>query len=793
MRLNNLPRPALRDFSIQINWINNCRDTSPRPETVSIRDLADRFRVPATNRNKLPLAAYHALPTKKERHAQKDGPAFIPATFSKPDTRDQDDVVETTGFVLDFDGDVTRAEFEPKLKGFGYIAHTTYSHSEDAERWRILLPYDAPASPEEHRLVYQHFYRLFGGRLDDRSETLNQLWYSPACPPDAVHLYQCHANEAPLLSPCVIAKSEGDNRPKPKPKPKAKAVGSNIGTPAAIPDSSSDSVKSVIEALRYIIAEDRDIWIKVGMALKQEFSDEGLAIWLEWSQTSDKYDEDVARYQWDTFEDRTDGVTLGTIHHFAREGGWTGSFSGMAKNADIEELNADHFVSRENGKTCVFREKRDDERGRQWQERMGTKDIVDFYRNRRIDISTTAKPKLIGLGDFWLNHPNRRQYDDVVFAPNRETPGSYNLWRGFSVEPKQGDWSKMQHLTKEVICAGDDESYQYVLGWMASAIQHPDRPGEVAIVMQGIRGAGKGTFTHLLGRLFGQHYLQVTQARHLVGNFNAHLRDCILLFVDEALWAGDRQGENVLKALVTEPMVQIEPKGINSFSVPNYLHIMVSSNEDWVIPAGARERRYCVLQVSDIHAQDKPYFAAIRAEMDNGGFAAMLYDLQNMDLSKFNVREVPYTAGLKEQMLHSLSPERRWWFEELQSGQIWTTSKRATVDSTQQPPNSIARDVLQQRFAEACRGLHVSRGSETELGMLLTKVLPVGWPRDHRPAASGNTRAGRYYVFPDLDTARKHFEQVTGLIGVFEGASEGEGASNLTNLSNLSTKLRKVK
>jgi len=32
----------------------------------------------------------------------------------------------------------------------------------------------------------------------------------------------------------------------------------------------------------------------------------------------------------------------------------------------------------------------------------------------------------------------------------------------------------------------------------------------------------------------------------LVGNFNAHLIDCVLLFADEAFWAGDKQGENTL-------------------------------------------------------------------------------------------------------------------------------------------------------------------------------------------------------------------------------------------------------
>ena len=37
----------------------------------------------------------------------------------------------------------------------------------------------------------------------------------------------------------------------------------------------------------------------------------------------------------------------------------------------------------------------------------------------------------------------------------------------------------------------------------------------------------------------GQHALKISNAKHLVGNFNSHLRDCVFLFADEAFFAGD--------------------------------------------------------------------------------------------------------------------------------------------------------------------------------------------------------------------------------------------------------------
>jgi hypothetical protein len=79
----------------------------------------------------------------------------------------------------------------------------------------------------------------------------------------------------------------------------------------------------------------------------------------------------------------------------------------------------------------------------------------------------------------------------------------------------------------------------------------------------------------------------------------------------------------------------------------------MSSNSDWVIPAGADARRYFVVTVSDAHKQDYKYFAAITKQMDEGGREALLHDLLKRDLSAFNVRNVPQTDALADQKAHS--------------------------------------------------------------------------------------------------------------------------------------------
>jgi hypothetical protein len=165
----------------------------------------------------------------------------------------------------------------------------------------------------------------------------------------------------------------------------------------------------------------------------------------------------------------------------------------------------------------------------------------------------------------------------------------------------------------KIICGGNDEYFEYLLNWMARVVQEPGAAGEVAVVLRGKEGTGKGFYAREYGRLFGRHYLQVTQTKHLVGHFNDHLRECVLLFADEAFFAGDKAHASQLKALITEKWMMIEPKGVNAFAAPNFTHIIMASNDKWTVPAGPDARRYCVLDVSAEQMRRSQYFEQMQA------------------------------------------------------------------------------------------------------------------------------------------------------------------------------------
>lgn len=216
---------------------------------------------------------------------------------------------------------------------------------------------------------------------------------------------------------------------------------------------------------------------------------------------------------------------------------------------------------------------------------MSKSDFRSAYENQLVE----RNDKLMSRADLWLRSPHRRTYKGIIFDPARELEheGWLNMWKGWSVEPRPGNWSLLRELIRDVLTDGDAASFEYVLNWMAFMFQHPEKVAEVAVAFKGEKGTGKGTLGRTLAKLAGASGLHIANPSQLVGRFNSHLQNCILLFADEAFWAGDKAGESVLKALVTEPTLIYE--GNPLISVSAYRADLPGSGfgalstRDWVI------------------------------------------------------------------------------------------------------------------------------------------------------------------------------------------------------------------
>lgn len=340
----------------------------------------------------------------------------------------------------------------------------------------------------------------------------------------------------------------------------------------------------------------------------------------------------------------------------------------------------------------------------------------EFFKahdHEKIDfVDRRGKPTSRGVATWWFDQLRRRQYDHVVFEPGVETPGDLNLWRGFAVEPQPGrDHDRYLEHVHENICSGNDDHYDYLLSWMARVVQSPRTQSMVApVILSPARGTGKSVFCGLFAKLFEPHSWVVDNSSALTGNFNAHLADRVLVIAEEAFDLRDKRHESVLKEMITGQWRSVEKKGVDVVRRPNYVHLMLTSNNERVVPAGDHERRYYVLNVGTKRLQDSAYFRAIirdfcsGEEMStrlrrDGGAAHLLHHLMAMNLSKFDVTRYPHTEALREQQEYNLSVESEWLLQKLETG-VWLTGRERWE-------GPVLKNELYQNYASYCRLLNM--------------------------------------------------------------------------------------
>ena len=408
------------------------------------------------------------------------------------------------------------------------------------------------------------------------------------------------------------------------------------------------------------------------------------------------------------------------------------------------EFNTNHFVASMGGKTTVVKE-------------IGNGDYqyhsVNDFRNLHMNRDKVGD---LSTANYWLTHNKRRTYERIVFSPGKPVnDDEYNMYEGLAVEPVQGECKLFLDFIFNVICSGDEKSFGYLLDYLAHLVQKPyEKPG-VAIVLRGKEGTGKGTFISYIGKILGSHYVHTADVEQVLGRFNKLLAKCIALFLDEAIWCGDKKNIGKLKALITEKEIQIEMKGKDCFPVDSFCRLFIATNEDWAAPAGPDSRRFLVLDVSDKHMQETGYFKTVHEFMSKGGLAAFLYFLLQRDISSFDVRKIPKTAALLEQKKNSLDPVGGWLMDQLIEGAI--IHEQYGVHKNKGWPAEIPKEELFQCFTSQATGniRHIARNT---FFTKLKSILPLQEVR--RQAADGKRQ--REFILPSLDECRAAFEDYLG-------------------------------
>jgi hypothetical protein len=301
------------------------------------------------------------------------------------------------------------------------------------------------------------------------------------------------------------------------------------------------------------------------------------------------------------------------------------------------------------------------------------------------------------------------------------------------------------------VCQNDEELFRWVFGWFAHIIQCPAEKSGTSLTLRGLQGTGKTIVGKIFGRLIKRHYTLIDQERYLFGQFNSHMASTILLHSDEGFWGADPRHVGKLKSIVTSDTQRIEHKGRDSAEVNSYLRLLISSNEDWVVPAAFDERRFAVLDVGTVNQQDRDYFVSMLKQLSNGGYGALLYDLMNFDLKSTDVMALPQTLALEQQKESSMSPIDMYWFTCLQQGNTLLMSRTGWLNAVKTA--ELHDDCIAYLNKMGYRRL-------PHMNVFFKRLKQIAPPNDFKRKLMGNERQSAT-TLPTLDDARMYFDAIT--------------------------------
>lgn len=295
-----------------------------------------------------------------------------------------------------------------------------------------------------------------------------------------------------------------------------------------------------------------------------------------------------------------------------------------------------------------------------------------------IKYANVAHAPKAGYVTTWLKWRGRREFSRIVFEPDQSSGKHYNLWHGFGIEPRQKDISLFwDDLVLDTICAGNKSKYDYLRKWMAFGVQRPRQMPGTAPLLHGKQGIGKSTIvTQWLKPIYARHFFEATSLDTMLGTFNSHLANAMLVFGNEAIWGGDVRMEGRLKSLITDPISEVTQKFHDTIQVSNYKRWIFASNADHPIPVGNSNRRFAVYEVSADKRGDYEFWNKLSALKADGGVAGLMYDLLNEPLARFHPeRDLP-TDGIGPYKIASSSPLIQWLHDTLSEAEIKRQDQR---------------------------------------------------------------------------------------------------------------------
>lgn len=303
----------------------------------------------------------------------------------------------------------------------------------------------------------------------------------------------------------------------------------------------------------------------------------------------------------------------------------------------------------------------------------------------------------------YINNYNKLDFKPIgVFENNKSNinaivpRGNFNSWTGFQAKLLPPEKVNTELITpilnhiKQVWCAGEEEIFNYIIGWFKTIFVSPRAKSKVAIVLKSTeKQIGKGMIINdfLIPFVFGEPYsMSVAGLDTVTCRFNDMLMNKMFINCDElsTLDGSYHQSFDILKKRITDPTVKIEIKGGKSFIYPDFSNYIMNTNHDFTIKVEQGDARYLILNCSPCYKGQFKYFSQLAdtftQETANHFLSWVCYRENTPE-----IRNIPMTRLKREMIIMGFQTPTRFLLE-IQQGDYSSIQNHLDDDFAQVPP-----------------------------------------------------------------------------------------------------------
>ena len=589
---------------------------------------------------------------------------FVGGEFSNEKRKDEFLVCRSM-LTLDIDkytGTIDDLEFDLDLLGLGaFVAYSTYSHTDNAPRVRLVLPLSRDVSSVEYRAISEAFCAAHDAfTFDECSHKPNQFMFLPSCPVDGARWSLSGEGAAVDVDTFLFG------------------GGVSVFDNVTVDDDSSDDDEDFTRDLPLNMSDDEvqgllfayeaqgleyDAWLKVGQALHHQYlgGDVGFDLWVEWSALSSKHDARMMRKKYNSFGTWNGArFTMASVAwHVKQQGGVVASvFDTLRAEATALVTSSDYMAFRERISAMSQSVLHDDMRAILANDVAGVKGLglsksevkkaFSFAVAKVEQSSDVAAPpdwladwlyveKLCEFANTRLNYSIKREAFNAKYNRMDEVKQAEMLASEFALTAcdlvtvvDKMYWPSaaitFEHDNKLMLNSYVDSGYKPVpiteknkhaielflahiknmlsdekeqtilLDWLAYVVQNAGKRINWAILLQGAQGTGKSYFAKVLEWLLGSNAKSLDPSA-LGERFTGWAHGSLVNIVEEIRIKGDDKWRIMdrLKPFITNSMIQIEEKGRDHRTVPNFTNYLLLTNYKDALPITNDDRRFCVM------------------------------------------------------------------------------------------------------------------------------------------------------------------------------------------------------